>query len=67
MKVWVLTSLEFDGSNSVWDVYENVEDAKQDSNLPRDLEWSHNALNGHWQAWSDLTWNSYQLEEFEVK
>jgi hypothetical protein len=67
VKVWVLTSLEFGGGSQVWEVYEDVESAKKDKDLPADLEWSHNPLHNNWRAYSDLTWNSYQLEEFEVK
>lgn len=67
MKVWVLIAQEFQGPGTVWDVYEDIETAKKDVSLPSDVEWSHNHLSGLWQAYSDLTWNSYTLEEFEVK
>ena len=67
MKVWVLTAQEFQGPGTVWDVYEDVETAKRDVNLPKDIEWRLNHINGFWQASSDLTWNSYTLEEFEVR
>lgn len=67
MKVWVLTSQEFQGAGAVWDVYEDVEAAKKDVNLPSDAKWTHNQVNGRWLAYSDLTWNAYVLDEFEVK
>lgn len=67
MKVWVLTAQEFQGPGTVWDVYEDVEAAKKDSSLPHDVTWTYNDRNGRWLAYSDLTWNSYALEEFEVK
>lgn len=67
MKVWILQSQEFQGPGVVWDVYEDVEDAKKDVSLPSDITWRLNANSGIWGASSDLTWNSYTLEEFEVK
>lgn len=67
MKVWVLVAQEMHGPGDIWDVYEDLEVAKEDVNLPSDIEWSYNHLNGRWLAYSDITWNSYVLEEFEVK
>ncbi len=68
MKVWVLQSQEFQGPGVIWDVYANLEDAKKDVNLPSDiLPWANKPLSGIWWTSSDLTWNSYTIEEFEVK
>ncbi len=68
MKVYVLQSQEFQGSGIVWDVYVNLEDTQKDVSLPSDIKpWTHNVNSGKWWTSSDLTWNSYTIEEFEVK